>query len=237
MENALLDKFIQEALIEDIGEGDHTSTACVPEHLDGSAELIIKQDGILAGLEIALRVFAIVDKDLKYEIAIFDGAEIKIGDRVFFLHGPRRSILKAERLVLNIMQRMSGIATLSNQFVKKIEGTGAKILDTRKTTPNVRFLEKQAVKIGGGYNHRMGLYDMIMIKDNHIDYAGGIDKAISKTREYLNRIGKDLKIEIEARDFSELQTILRIGGIHRIMLDNFTPAETRKAVKHPITYG
>lgn len=230
MENVLLDKFIQAALTEDIGEGDHTSIACVPEHLDGSAELIIKQDGILAGLEIALRVFAIVDKDLKYEIAIYDGAEIKIGDRVFFLHGPRRSILKAERLVLNIMQRMSGIATLSNQFVKKVEGTGAKILDTRKTTPNVRFLEKQAVKIGGGYNHRMGLYDMIMIKDNHIDYAGGIDKAISQTKAYLNRIGKDLKIEIEARDFSELQTILGIGGIHRIMLDNFTPDETRNAV-------
>ncbi len=230
MEKILLDKFIQEALIEDIGEGDHTSIACVPEHLDGRAELIIKQDGILAGLEIALRVFAVVDKDLKYEIAIFDGSEIKIGDRVLFLKGPRRSILKAERLVLNIMQRMSGIATLSNQFVKKIEGTGAKILDTRKTTPNVRFLEKEAVKIGGGYNHRMGLYDMIMIKDNHIDYAGGIDKAISQTKEYLNRIGKDLKIEIEARDFSELQTILGIGGIHRIMLDNFTPDETRKAV-------
>lgn len=231
MELVLLDKFIQEALKEDIGEGDHTSIACVPEHLGGNAELIVKQKGILAGLEVALRVFALVDYELTYEIEIFDGSEIEVGDRVFFLHGPRRSILKAERLILNILQRMSGIATLTNKFVEKIEGTGAKILDTRKTTPNVRFLEKEAVKIGGGYNHRMGLYDMIMIKDNHIDYAGGIENAITKTNNYLSKIGKDLKIEIEARDFDELQKILKIGDIHRIMLDNFTPDETCEAVK------
>lgn len=231
MNPALLEEFIQQALSEDIGDGDHTSLACVPETLTGKAKLIAKQNGILAGVEIAKTVFRLVDSQLNCTVFINDGSEINFGDLVFIIDGPRRSILKAERLVLNIMQRMSGIASQTAQYVKKVEGTSVKILDTRKTTPNMRFLEKEAVRIGGGHNHRMGLYDMIMIKDNHIDYAGGIDIAIQKTLKYLQITNKKLKIEIEARNFAELKTILELGGVDRIMLDNFTPEETRIAVK------
>jgi nicotinate-nucleotide pyrophosphorylase (carboxylating) len=231
MDQVLLDGFILQALSEDIGEGDHTSIACVPENLFGSAKLLVKQTGILAGVEVAQTVFNLADDRLSCDVKIHDGSEIKHGDIVFHLHGPRRAILKSERLALNIMQRMSGIATLTSQYVKKIDGTKATILDTRKTTPNMRFLEKEAVRIGGGNNHRMGLYDMIMIKDNHIDYAGGIETAIQNTINYLKHINKNLQIEIEARDFDELVEILKIGGVHRIMLDNFSPDETRLAVK------
>ncbi len=231
MDQVLLDDFIRKALLEDIGEGDHTSIACVPEHLSGNAQLLVKQEGVLAGLEVAQKVFNLVDDSLICDVKIHDGAVIKEGDIVFYLNGPRRSILKSERLALNILQRMSGIATLTSQYVEKIEGTKARILDTRKTTPNMRFLEKEAVRIGGGENHRMGLFDMIMIKDNHIDYAGGIATAIQNTIAYLKQIGKNLQIEIEARDFVELLEILKTGGVHRIMLDNFSPDETKQAVK------
>ena len=231
MDLNLLDEFISRALSEDIGDGDHTSQACVPDHLFGKAELLVKQEGVLAGVEVAENVFRMVDGSMSCTIFLKDGISIKPGDIVFHLEGPRRSILKAERLVLNIMQRMSGIASQTAQYVKLLKGTQAKILDTRKTTPNMRFLEKEAVRIGGGFNHRMGLYDMIMIKDNHIDYAGGVKTAIQKTLSYLQRTGKELKIEIETRNFEELKTVLEIGGIHRIMLDNFTPEETIEAVK------
>ena len=230
MDQGVLDDFILDALSEDIGDGDHTSLACIPEHLNGRAELLVKEHGVLAGLKVAQRVFHHADQRLKCSILIEDGSLISPGDIVFSLSGPRRSILKAERLTLNILQRMSGIATQTAKYVSQVKGTSAKILDTRKTTPNLRFLEKEAVRIGGGYNHRMGLYDMIMIKDNHIDFAGGIEKAIGKTVEYLEKTKRDLKIEIEARSLRELETILEVGKIHRIMFDNFTPEETLKAV-------
>jgi len=231
MDLELLDEFIIRALAEDIGDGDHTSLACIPEHSNGKANLLIKEHGILAGIRIAQRVFHHTDEQLKCSLFLEDGSIIKPGDIAFSLSGPRRSILKAERLVLNILQRMSGIASQTAKYVSLTSGTSAKVLDTRKTTPNLRFLEKEAVKIGGGYNHRMGLYDMIMIKDNHIDFAGGIEKAILRTLEYLEKTGRDLKIEIEARSIGEVETILRVGRIHRIMLDNFTPKETVRAVK------
>ncbi len=230
MDQVLLDEFILGALAEDIGDGDHTSLACIPEHLNGCARLIAKQDGVLAGVEVVQSVFQLADKELSCEVFIKDGSIIKHGELVFTLCGPRRSILKTERLALNILQRMSGIATQTALYVSQIKGTSAKILDTRKTTPNLRFLEKEAVKIGGGFNHRMGLFDMIMIKDNHIDFAGGIKKAIQSTLEYLEKNHKDLKIEIEARSIDELKSILKVGGIHRIMLDNFTPEETKRAL-------
>ena len=223
--------FINRAFEEDVRDGDHTSLACIPQGTQGKANLLIKENGILAGIDVALKVFEVCDSSLDVKKLLQDGSEIKEGDIALTASGSVHSILKAERLVLNIMQRMSGIATVTNKYVKAVEGTKAKILDTRKTTPTIRYLEKLAVKIGGGYNHRMGLYDMIMIKDNHIDYAGGIKNAITKTQNYLKNNNLNLKIEIEARNMAEVEEILSIGGVHRIMLDNFTPAETVKAVK------
>ncbi|MDX9694565.1 MAG: carboxylating nicotinate-nucleotide diphosphorylase [Bacteroidales bacterium] len=230
MNSFSIDDFIKSAIKEDIGDGDHTSIACIPETNTGKAKLLVKQPGIIAGIEIAQKVFHIIDPSLAVEVFITDGTEVKYGDVAFIVSGNTQSILKSERLVLNIMQRMSGIATLTNEYVKKIGGTKAKILDTRKTTPGFRYFEKLAVKIGGGENHRMGLYDMIMLKDNHIDFAGGIKKAIEKTQDYLKRTNKNLKVEIEARTLNDVKEILSIGGVDRIMLDNFTPELTREAI-------
>jgi len=231
MNNKFLDEFILNAIQEDIGDGDHSTLSCIPDNALGKAHLLIKETGILAGTEIALRVFTLIDKDLKIELFIHDGVKVNPGDIVFNVSGKTHSILKAERLVLNIMQRMSGIATTTSYYVEKIIGTKAKVLDTRKTTPGMRYLEKLAVKIGGGENHRMGLYDMIMLKDNHIDFAGGIKNAITKTHEYLQKFDKNLKIEVETRNLDEIKEVLLIGGIHRIMLDNFTVDNTKLAVQ------
>lgn len=221
---------INSAIAEDIGDGDHTSLSCIPADAIGKAQLLVKQPGILAGMEIAKMVFNRIDKDLIFNPILNDGDKIEMGDIAFTIEGNNQSILKAERIVLNFMQRMSGIATKTNYFVSLIDKYPAKILDTRKTTPGLRLIEKMAVKIGGGENHRMGLYDMIMIKDNHIDFAGGIKKAIEKTNHYLLENKLDLKIEIEARNLSELDEILSIGNIHRIMLDNFSFDDLRTAV-------
>jgi nicotinate-nucleotide pyrophosphorylase (carboxylating) len=226
-----LNDFIKRSLEEDLGDGDHTSLACIPAQSKGKAKLLIKEKGILAGIRVALEVFNTVDKDLITEVLIHDGEEVIPGNIAFFITGKQQSILISERLVLNIMQRMSGIATNTRQYVNRISGFRTRILDTRKTTPGIRFLEKEAVKIGGGENHRMGLYDMILIKDNHIDYAGGIKAAITLTRDYLLKTGRKLKIEIEARNLEEVEEILSAGGIDRIMLDNFSLEETRKAVQ------
>jgi nicotinate-nucleotide pyrophosphorylase (carboxylating) len=225
-----IDQIIEQALIEDIGDGDHTSLSCIPAAAKGKAKLIVKDSGILAGVDIAIKVYNKVDPGLKVNVLLHDGAKIQEGDIVFYVEGSSISILSAERLVLNFMQRMSGIATATNELVNLIKGTKAKILDTRKTTPLLREIEKMAVRIGGGYNHRMGLYDMIMIKDNHIDFAGGIEKAIISTLEYLTGKNKELKIEIEARNIDDVKEILSIGGIHRIMLDNFTPETLKEAL-------
>ena len=230
MENRILREFILRSIGEDLGDGDHSSLACIPWEATGKAKLIIKEEGILAGVTVVHEVFNTIDNDLTCEILIEDGKKIKPGEIAFYVSGRQQSILKSERLVLNIMQRMSGIATSTNQYVSLIEGTKAKILDTRKTTPGVRFLEKEAVRIGGGMNHRMGLFDMIMLKDNHIVYAGGIENAIVKTREYLKRNNRKLKIEIEARNLDDVIRIMEIGGINRIMLDNFTLEDTLAAV-------
>jgi nicotinate-nucleotide pyrophosphorylase (carboxylating) len=231
MQNRILREFILRSLEEDIGEGDHSSLACIPEKADGRAKLLIKEEGILAGCRIAREVFAVVDKDLKFEQFITDGTGISPGVIAFHVTGMKQSILKSERLVLNIMQRMSGIATSTSQYVEKLKGLKTKILDTRKTTPGMRFLEKEAVRIGGGFNHRMGLYDMVMLKDNHIDFVGGIETTIKKTGEYLARHNKNLKVEIEARNLDDVNRILAVGGVDRIMLDNFTVNETMEAVK------
>lgn len=220
-----LDQIIYNALNEDIGDGDHSSLACVPENATGTAKLIIKDTGIIAGIELAVRIFQLYDPELKTTIFIQDGAPVQAGQIAFEVTGKSRSILATERLVLNFMQRMSGIATQTNEIVKKIEGLNTQLLDTRKTTPGIRLLEKWAVKIGGGSNHRFALYDMIMLKDNHIDYAGGIEQAITRTNHYLKEKGKQLKIEIEVRNKEELEQVLAIGQVDRIMLDNFTPAE------------
>ncbi len=225
-----LNAIIDNAIREDVGDGDHSSQSCIPETAIGKAQLLVKENGILAGVEIAKRVFKKFDPNIKIESFIEDGTEVKVGDIVFIVEGKTLDLLKAERLVLNIMQRMSGIATNTNVYVKKLEGLHTKVLDTRKTTPGLREIEKLAVKIGGGVNHRIGLYDMIMLKDNHIDFAGGIEKAINSVHKYLKEKGKDLKIEVEVRDFDELNEVLKVGGIHRIMLDNFTPTETKTAV-------
>jgi len=225
-----IDEIIDAALTEDIGDGDHTSDACIPVSAQGKAKLLVKEDGIIAGVELAQRIFSRFDKNLKVEVLIKDGAKIKVGDIILTVEGSSRSILKTERLMLNFMQRMSGIATKTANLNKLIEGTSAKLLDTRKTTPLLRELEKLAVKIGGGVNHRIGLYDMVMIKDNHIDMAGGIPQAIERVHQHLKSVGKDLKIEIEVRDFNELNEVLSVGGIHRIMLDNFHPDDEKKAV-------
>ena len=226
-----LDLFIELALAEDVGDGDHSSLACVPNDVLGKAHMLVKEDGILAGVEIGISIFKKVDAELTITVLLSDGASVKPGDITMTVAGSRQSILKAERLVLNVMQRMSGIATYTFKIVQLLKGTNSKVLDTRKTTPLLRALEKQAVKIGGGENHRFGLFDMIMLKDNHIDYAGGIAAALSKTKEYLNSTGRDLKIEVEARDLNEVKEILAIGGVDRIMLDNFNYSDTKTAVK------
>lgn len=231
MENRILREFILRCVGEDLGDGDHSSLACIPWDSLGKAKLLIKEDGILAGVNVAKEVFATIDNNLTCEILLEDGKAISRGDIAFYLSGRQQSILKSERLVLNIMQRMSGIATSTNQYVTKIKDLKARILDTRKTTPGLRFLEKEAVRIGGGMNHRMGLFDMIMLKDNHIVYAGGIEKAIDRTRDYLKKNDRKLKIEIEARNLDDVNRILSKGGVDRIMLDNFTLEDTAEAVK------
>lgn len=226
-----LNDFIRRALTEDLGDGDHTSLACIPPEKTGTMYLLAKEKGILAGVAVALEVLNAVDPEITTEVFLEDGSAIQPGDIAFEATGKRQSLLAAERLLLNIMQRMSGIATKTNQMVQLVAGTGTKLLDTRKTTPNMRFLEKEAVRIGGGTNHRFGLYDMIMIKDNHIDFAGGIPQAIDKVHDYLRNHHKDLKIEVEVRDLNELEQVLQKGGVHRIMLDNFSLEDTRIAVQ------
>lgn len=229
--NDLIDRLIDLAFAEDIGDGDHTTLSSIPATAMGKSKLLIKEAGVLAGVEIAKEIFHRFDPTMKVEVFIHDGAEVKPGDIVMIVEGKVQSLLQTERLMLNVMQRMSGIATMTRKYVKQLEGTKTRVLDTRKTTPGMRMLEKEAVKIGGGVNHRIGLFDMILLKDNHVDFAGGIDKAITRAKEYLKEKGKDLKIEIEVRNFDELQQVLNIGGVDRIMLDNFTPADTRKAVE------
>ena len=226
-----LDQIIDEALREDIGDGDHTSDACIPENALGKAKLLVKEDGVIAGVDLALRIFNRVDSNLAVTTFIADGSDIHIGDIVLTVEGSSRSILKAERLVLNFMQRMSGIATRTRQLCRLIEGTKTKLLDTRKTTPLLREVEKMAVKLGGGHNHRFGLYDMVMIKDNHIDMAGGLENALHRVKAHLLAINKDLRIEVEVRSMGELEEALSLGGFHRIMLDNFSPELLAVAVK------
>ena len=228
--NELIDRLIDLSFAEDIGDGDHTTLCCIPEDAMGKSHLLIKEDGILAGVEIAKEVFARFDPTMVVEVLINDGAKVHRGDIAMVVTGKVRSLLQTERLMLNIMQRMSGIATMTHRYVERIEGTGAHVLDTRKTTPGMRMLEKMAVKIGGGVNHRIGLFDMILLKDNHIDFAGGISNAINRCHAYLKERNLDLKIEIEVRNFDELNQILECGGVNRIMLDNFTVADTKKAV-------
>lgn len=226
-----LSLIIANAIREDVGDGDHSSLACIPPTAQGKAKLLVKDEGILAGVAFAQQVFEYVDPELKVEVLLPDGTLVKYGDVAFYVEGSSQSILKAERLVLNAMQRMSAIATKTQYYVSLLEGTGTKILDTRKTTPGIRALEKWAVKIGGGENHRFALYDMIMLKDNHIDFAGGITKAIQKTQQYLKEQNKDLKIIVEARNLDEVEEILQSKGVYRILLDNFDYADTRKAVQ------
>lgn len=225
-----LDKFITDALREDVHEGDHSSLASIDQNVQGKARLLVKDNGILCGIEVAKAVFEKVDANLKTDIHIKEGSAIKYGDIAFHVYGSAISILTAERLVLNCMQRMSGIATKTSEYVKAIEGTNAKVIDTRKTTPNLRFLEKYSVTVGGGFNHRFGLYDMIMLKDNHIDFCGGITKAVNKVHEYLKANNLDLRIEVETRNIENVKEVLMCGGIDRIMLDNFVPEKVKEAV-------
>ncbi|WP_438961747.1 carboxylating nicotinate-nucleotide diphosphorylase [Nonlabens sp.] len=229
--NDEIKRIIKNALREDVGDGDHSSLSCIPSTAIGKARLLVKDEGILAGVEFAKAVFNAVDPDLKIDVRIKDGTPVKYGDEAFYVTGSSQSILKAERLALNAMQRMSAIATKTRAFVDALEGTKTKILDTRKTTPGIRVLEKWAVKIGGGVNHRFGLYDVIMLKDNHIDFAGGVSKAIQKTKQYLKETGRDLKIIVEARDLDEIKEILTNDGVYRILIDNFNYEDTRKAVE------
>ena len=227
----LEDKLIDLAFAEDIGDGDHTTLCCIPEDAMGKSHLLVKEEGILAGVEMAKKVFAGYDPTMKVTVYLQDGSHVKPGDIAFLVEGKVRSLLQTERLMLNIMQRMSGIATMTNKYVEQIKGTGAHVLDTRKTTPGLRMIEKQAVKIGGGMNHRIGLFDMILLKDNHVDFAGGIANAINRCHKYLDNKNLKLKIEIEVRNFDELQQVLDCGGVDRIMLDNFSPEDTKKAVE------
>lgn len=229
--NELEDRLIDLAFAEDIGDGDHTTLCCIPDTAMGKSHLLIKEDGILAGVEVAKRVFARFDPTMQVEVLIGDGAHVKKGDIAMVVTGKVRSLLQTERLMLNIMQRMSGIATMTAKYVERLKGTKTHVLDTRKTTPGMRMLEKQAVKIGGGMNHRIGLFDMILLKDNHVDFAGGIANAINRCHEYLKEKGLDLKIEIEVRNFDELRQAMECGGINRIMLDNFSVENTKKAVE------
>ena len=226
----LEDRLIDLAFAEDIGDGDHTTLCCIPEDATGKSHLLIKEDGILAGVEVARRVFARFDTALRVEVLMGDGSKVKKGDIAMIVSGKIRSLLQTERLMLNIMQRMSGIATATARYVELLKGTRTRILDTRKTTPGMRMLEKQAVKIGGGVNHRIGLFDMILLKDNHVDFAGGISNAIDRCHEYLKAKSLDLKIEIEVRNFDELRQVIAHGGVDRIMLDNFSVEDTREAV-------
>ena len=227
----LIDELITLAFAEDIGDGDHTTLCCIPSTEMGKSRLIIKESGVLAGVEMAQRIFKHFDPDMRMDIFICDGAEVKKGDIAFTVEGRVQSLLQTERLVLNVMQRMSGIATTTRRYVKALEGTKTRVLDTRKTTPGMRMLEKEAVRIGGGVNHRIGLYDMILLNDNHVDFAGGIEQAITRAQSYLEEKRKKLKIEIEVRNFKELDEVMKVGGVDRIMLDNFSPSDTREAVR------
>ena len=227
----LIDDLLNLAFAEDVGDGDHTTLSTIPADAMGRQKLLIKEEGILAGVEIAKMVLHKVDPTLKIELFIEDGAHVKPGDIVFIVEGSVRSLLVAERTMLNIMQRMSGIATTTDRYQRRLEGLHTRVLDTRKTTPGMRMLEKEAVAIGGGVNHRIGLFDMILIKDNHIDFAGGIPQAVNAAKQYCAEHGKDLKIEVEARSLEDIQTILDLGGVYRIMFDNFTPALTKQAVE------
>lgn len=228
--NELVDKLIDLAFAEDIGDGDHTTLCCIPEEAMGRSHLLIKEDGILAGVEVAKEVFRRFDPEMQVEVIMGDGASVRKGDVAMIVTGRVRSLLQTERLMLNIMQRMSGIATMTHRYVERLEGTHTRVLDTRKTTPGMRMLEKQAVKIGGGCNHRIGLFDMILLKDNHVDFAGGITNAIDRCHAYLEKKNLDLKIEIEVRNFDELRQVIDHGGVDRIMLDNFSVDDTKKAV-------
>lgn len=225
-----IDLIIANAIREDVGDGDHSSLACIPTNAEGSAKLLVKDEGVIAGVEFAKQVFHFVEPTMKLETFFNDGDTVKYGDVIFHVYGTSQAILKAERLVLNAMQRMSAIATKTREFVNLLEGTKTKILDTRKTTPGIRAIEKWAVKIGGGENHRFALYDMIMLKDNHIDFAGGISKAIEKTNAYLKENNKDLKIIVEARNIKEVKEILACENVYRILLDNFDYDTTKEAV-------
>lgn len=226
-----IDELVALAIKEDIGDGDHTSLSCIPEDAEGKMKLLVKQDGILAGVKVAKQVFATIDPEVKVDVLIEDGTPIRQGDIAFYVEGRIQSLLQAERLVLNLMQRMSGIATQTNDYVKKLDGLKTKTLDTRKTTPGMRALDKLAVKLGGGENHRMGLFDMILLKDNHIDFAGGIENAIRKAQQYLKDSGCNLPIEVETRSLDDIRKVMAVGGVQRIMLDNFSIEDTRKAVE------
>lgn len=229
--NELVDRLIDLAFAEDIGDGDHTTLCCIPEDSIGKSHLLIKEDGIIAGVDVAKEVFRRFDSTMQVDVLIKDGSRVKKGDIAMIVTGKTRSLLQTERLMLNIMQRMSGIATMTSKYVERLRGTHTNVLDTRKTTPGMRILEKQAVKLGGGMNHRIGLFDMILLKDNHIDFAGGISNAINRCHEYLKQNNLNIKIEIEVRNFNELQQVIDCGGVDRVMLDNFSVSDTKKAVE------
>ena len=229
--NEYIEKLIDLAIAEDIGDGDHSSLSCIPKDATGSVKLMFKEKGVVAGIEIAAKIYERIDSKVEFTSLLSDGDEVSPGDFGFIAKGSVHTLLQAERIVLNVMQRMSGIATQTRRYVKEIEGTNAKILDTRKTTPGMRILDKLAVKIGGGYNHRMGLFDMIMLKDNHIDFAGGIEQAIKKANEYLKQTGKSLPIEVETRSLDDIKKVLSVGGVTRVMFDNFSVEKTRQAVE------
>lgn len=227
----LIDELLNLAFAEDLGDGDHTTLSTIPADAKGRSRLIIKEEGVISGVEVARKVLEKVDPTIKMEILIQDGSNVKPGDIAFTAEGPVRSLLIAERTMLNIMQRMSGVATMTSKYQKQLEGLHTKVLDTRKTTPGMRMLEKEAVACGGGTNHRIGLFDMILIKDNHIDFAGGIEKAIDGANEYCRKNGKDLRIEVEVRSLDDISRVMEHGGVDRIMFDNFTPELTKKAVE------